>query len=164
MSFASYSTVSEWEETLPRSEMVYPSQIFDRIKYRFWRMYTPFHPIVRDFALSLGVVSHSGRQDYLIGKVVIGKPLEDLVHFLISKGYGNHFIAWRDDGELLSLRYSVDFKYQYHIRIFEDGEIRAHFEYTPECYPLFHLWAVNQKDCRREFHKLLKGKIVPIYH
>jgi hypothetical protein len=55
-----------------------------------------------------------------------------------------------------------DFRHQYHIRVFEDGEIRGHFEYTPECYPILHMKAVNQVDCRTEFMKVIGDRIVPI--
>ncbi len=148
------------ERTLPRSEMVYPSASLDRIKYSFWRVYTPLHPLVRNTALALRVVSHSGRQRFPIGKIVPGYTIKDIIDFLISQGYGNHFIAWKDDGEVVSLRRVAGFSHQYHIRIFEDGEIRGHYEYTPECYPILHYKAVDQIDCREEFQKLLGDKIV----
>lgn len=161
MASATYSTLEDWEKTLPRSKMVYPSTLPDWIKYSFWRIYTPLHPFVRDVALTLGVVSHSGRQNYTIGKITSDQNIEAVVNFLISHGYGNHFIAWKDDQELISLRRVVGFKYQYHLRIFEDGEIRGHYEYTPECHPLLHFKAIDQKDCRSEFLKLLGEKIIP---
>ncbi len=161
MNSDSYHTIGDLETVLPYSKVGYPSSLQNRIKYRFWQVYTPLHTFVRDASLALGIVSHSGRQNFLLGKIAPGQSVKEVIEFLISHGYGNHFIAWKDDGELISLRRLVGFTYQYHIRIFEDGEIRGHYEYTPECYPILHLKAVNQKDCREEFLELLKGKIVP---
>ena len=162
MNIATPSTFEDWEKVLPRSKMVYPSSVADRAKYRFWYFYTPFHPFVRDIALGLGIVSHAGRQRFLIGKIAPHQSIRQIVDFLLTCGYGNHFIAWKDEGEVVSLRKVVDFAYQYHIRIFQDGEIRGHYEYTPECYPILHYKAVNQKDCRQEFHALFGDRIIPL--
>ncbi len=156
---AAYEFSGDWEADLPRSEIAFPASLIDRIKYALWRVYTPFHPFVRDAALALGIVSHAGRQNFLIGKIASGHTFKEVIDFLISRGYGNHFIAWKDDGEIVSLRRLVGFAYQYHIRIFEDGEIRGHYEYTPECYPILHFRAVDQKDCRDEFLKLFGAMI-----
>jgi hypothetical protein len=149
-----------WEKTLPRSKMVHPSSLFNQLKYAFWCAYTPLHPFVRDICLTLGVVHHSGRQNFLVGKIASGQSLEDVVNFLLKQGYGNHFVAWKDDGELVSLRKLVGFERQYHLRIFDDGEIRGHFEYTPECYPILHFKAADQRDCQQEFLSLFGGMIV----
>ncbi len=157
---AAYEFSRDWEADLPRSEIAFPASFSDRIKYALWRIYTPFHPLVRDAALVLGIVSHSGRQNFLIGKIAPNRTFKEVIDFLISRGYGNHFIAWKDDGELVSLRRLVGFSYQYHLRIFQDGEIRGHYEYTPECYPILHFRAVDQKDCRDEFQKMLGDLIV----
>ena len=154
------NSYGDWEKSLPSSTMIYPSSIQDRLKYHLWKLYTPFHPRVRDLALTLKIVSHSGRQNYLIGKISPGQTIKNIVDLFIAHGYGNHFIAWKDEGELVSLRRVVDFKYQYHIRIFADGEIRGHYEYTPECYPFLHLKAVDQIDRREEFLRILRGKII----
>src|SRR4051812_1022843 len=154
-------SLDHWEKSLPRSNMAYPRNFIDIFKYGFWRLYTPIHPLVRDVALTAGFVHHSGRQNFLIGRVAPGQTLQQIVDHLLARGYGNHFIAWKDDGELVSLRKVVGFERQYHIRIFDDGEIRGHFEYTPECYPVLHMKAVDQRDCRDEFLTLLAGVAVP---
>jgi hypothetical protein len=160
MALVTYTLSENLGGLLPRSE-VFPSSFLHRILYRFWRIYSPLHPFVRDISLSLGIVSHAGRQNFLIGNVAPDQSIEKLIAFLIEQGYGNHFIAWKDDGEIVGLRRAVGFKYQYHLRIFEDGEIRGHYEYTPECHPFLHFKAINQADKREEFLELLKGKIVP---
>ncbi|MFA6459484.1 MAG: hypothetical protein WCV79_03795 [Candidatus Paceibacterota bacterium] len=156
------SSRPSWVKTLPDSKMVFPDTLPEQVKYVFWRLYTPLHPMFRDMLLQLGIIEHSGRQNFLIGKVAPGQSIRDFVSHLVSLGYGNHFIAWIDQGEVAGLRYVRDFRHQYHIRVFEDGEIRGHFEYTPECYPILHMKAVNQVDCRTEFMKVIGDRIVPI--
>ena len=150
-----------WIKTLPASQMVRPEAIIDRAKYAFWRFYTPYHAAVRDTLLSVGVVSHEGRQNFLLGHLAPGKKIKDFTSFLIERGYGNHFIAWKDDGEVVGLRYVENFVYQYHIRIFKDGEVRGHYEYTPECHPWWHYKAFGQVSRRDEFLDFLSDWIVP---
>lgn len=153
---------------LPHSHMVFPESFFDQCKYFFWKFYTPFHPFVRDTALALRIVSLESkvrrwgkRQNFLIGNIAPNETVESTVLFLIDKGYGNHFVAWEDDGEIVSLRYAENFTRQYHIRIFNDGEVRGHYEYTTECYPLKHYYEVGFEDRREYFLDLLGDKIIP---
>ena len=146
--------------TLPASRMKYPDSFAHQLKYIFWRLYTPLHPFCRDTLISFGILKHEGRQEFLVGKLAEGQTVESVVGFLVGKGYGNHFIAWRDQGELVGLRYVENFVYQYHIRIFEDGEVRAHYEYTPECHPILHMRKVAQKDRRQEFIDLLGDRLI----
>lgn len=166
------SQEDNWIEQLPRSQMVYPSAFNDRLKYWFWRMYTPIHPFVRDASLHLGVgrflikcvvpeIKRGGRQDFLLGTLNPSRSMREFVSFLISQGFGNHFIAWKDADELVSLRKTVDFKYQYHVRIFCDGEVRCHYEFTPEYRPVRHLIRIGFEDRTVEFENLLQGWLLP---
>ena len=150
-----------WKHRLPYARMVFPPETWNRVKYVFWRCYTPFHPLVRDTALALGVVRHDERQDYLLGTIADGQDLEDFVNHCLSLGYGNHFIAWRDKDEVLGLRLVENFTYQYHIRVFTDGEVRGHYEFTPECYPILHMKKIGQEDRRHVFYEHLGKRIVP---
>ena len=140
--------------------MVYPRATIDRLKYVAWSCITPAWPFIRDASVTLGVVAHDIRQPFLLGKLAQDRSMEDLVSFLIGRGYGNHFIAWKDTGEVLGLRKVENFFYQYHIRLFEDGEVRGHYEYTPESYPIQHLKGIGQEDRTAEFRELLKEWIV----
>lgn len=149
-----------WIKNIPRSKMGSPRTLRDRAKYALWRVYTPFHPFARDTALRLGVVKHHGRQNYPLGHLAPGKTLKELVEHLLQQDFANHFVAWKDQDELVSLRRVENFTYQYHIRIFKDGEVRGHYEYTPECYPYSHLKAVGQEDRREVFKKILGDFVV----
>jgi hypothetical protein len=131
------------------------------VKYLFWQVCRPYHPIARDTLLRLRVIRHEGRQDYLLGTVAPHLSIKDFIAYLVSRGFGNHFFAWKDDGEVVSLRYTENFMYQYHIRVFHDGEVRAHYEYTPECYPLLHMKKVNMEPRREFFLRILGDTIVP---
>lgn len=143
--------------------MVYPSKLSHKIKYAFWRGLTPIHPYLRDAALKLRIIYHEqGRQPFMIGKVAPEISIQEVVDQLISHGYGNHFVAWEDDDEIISLRRADCFEYQYHVRIYEDGEIRGHYEFTPECYPLMHMKEVGMEPRREHFLAVLEGKIVPL--
>ncbi len=150
--------------------MEYPPRMFDRLKYWFWTVYAHFYPAIRRVAYHLGIGEffinhfengHEGRQPFLIGSLAPSLSAQDLSFFLVERGYGNHFVAWKDVGELVSLRKTIGFEYQYHIRIFKDGEIRGHFEYTPECHPYYHMIQVGLEDRQEEFKKLLNDWIVP---
>ena len=150
-----------WSKDLPKSKMVRPRRLSHRLKYMFWKGFTPIHPYMRDAALRLGIIHHEpGRQNFPVGRVAPHVSVEEVVEHLIEKGFGNHFVAWRDDDELVSLRHTDDFEYQYHLRIYEDGEIRGHFEYTPECYPILHIKEIGMEDRREHFLSILEGKVV----
>ncbi len=156
------NALKNWIQTLPASRMVYPGSLKDRMKYVFWRMYTPYHSFVRDTLLFMRIIRHEGRQDYLIGHVAPHESLESIVSALVKLGYGNHFVAWEDEGQIISLRYVDSFEYQYHVRIFADGEVRGHYEYTPECYPIKHIKEVGQEDRRAEILRHLGSSIIPL--
>lgn len=141
--------------------MAHPESLLDYVKYLVWWLYTPLHPYVRDMSLMFGIVEHEGRQNYLLGKLHPERRLQDLAQHLVTHGYGNHFVAWEDTDEILSLRRVDGFRRQYHIRIFGDGEVRGHYEYTPEYRPLQHLFQVGFEDRSEEFIKMLDGWIVP---
>ena len=105
----------------------------------------------------MGIIWHEKeRQRYHIGWIVPGKTLEELKMHLHNKwGFGNHFIAWPDSGQVLSWRKLVNFREQYHIRVFEDGEIRGHFEATPEAHPIDHFDEKGEKESKEDFLKFL---------
>lgn len=153
--------LKKWLEGLPHSKMVLPRSLKDRAKYILWLFLIPLHSLMRDLTLLLRITQHKGRQKYLLGKLSDKYNIKEVALHLAKNGYGNHFIAWKDDDELLSLRRTIDFQYQYHLRIFKDGEIRGHYEYTPECHPFLHVKAIGQEDRRDEFLRLLGERIVP---
>jgi hypothetical protein len=148
-----------WIKSLPYAHVPYPDRLPDKAKYYLWRVLTPLHPHIRDFLVWARVVRHEGRQQYLLGVLAEHETIESVVEYLISRGYGNHFVAWKDEGQVVSLRKATCFEYQSHIRIFEDGEVRAHYEYTTEYRPFKHLRAAGQEARREECIALLGNRI-----
>jgi len=112
--------------------------------------------------LKWGVVHHDGaRQRYHIGWLAPGKTLEELKEHLHSTwGFGNHFIAWTDKEQVLSWRKFADFQDQYHLRVFADGEIRGHFEFTPEAHPLEHMEERGEREAKEDFLRFLGDFVV----
>jgi hypothetical protein len=147
-------------EQLPASTVAYPDNFVDQIKYYAWRLYTPLHPRVRTAGIRLGFAKNSGRQDYFLGVLAPEQSLEAFIMHLVQHGYGNHFVAWEDEGQIVSLRHVENFKYQYHLRIYNDGEIRGHYEYTPEYRPIAHTREIGMESRRDDFLKILEGWIV----
>lgn len=103
----------------------------------FWKKLYSFWPKMVSFIQRLGI--HSFRQNYLVGFLSTEKTPEDFANFLHKHGYTKAYMAWKDPGEILSMRKIVKEVFQYHIRLFEDGQIRGHYEYTPEAEPIGHL-------------------------
>ena len=130
---------------------------FDKIKQKIWHFIYKFFPTLQKDLLKWHLIWHDkGRQKHHIGWLAPGKTLEGLKKHLHDKwGFGNHFIAWVDDGQVLGWRQLADFKCQYHLRVFSDGEIRGHFEFTPEAHPLEHFEEKGQREAKDDFLKFL---------
>ncbi|HWA32253.1 MAG TPA: hypothetical protein VG694_02285 [Candidatus Paceibacterota bacterium] len=130
---------------------------WDKLKQKIWhRLYRVFPSWQRNL-LKAGLIRHRrGRQRYHIGWLAPGRTLEELKSHLHKEwGFGNHFVAWEDEGQVLSWRKLPDFRHQYHLRVFHDGEIRGHFEYTPEAHPIDHLLEIGERAANEEFLRYL---------
>ncbi len=129
----------------------------DRLKQRIWHFIYKFFPTAQKIFLKWHLIFHEkGRQRYHIGWLAPGKTLAGLKQHLHEKwGFGNHFVAWTDDNQVLSWRRLVNFQEQYHLRIFSDGEIRGHFEFTPEAHPIEHFEEKGEMERNADFLKFL---------
>jgi hypothetical protein len=148
-------------KSIPNSVLPRPKGFRNRSKYVFWKAIYPIHGTSRDLLLSLGILHHEGRQHYLLGRLAPGRSMAKFVKYLAAKNYLNHFVALKDDNEVVSVRRVVDFEHQYHLRVFKDGEVRGHYEYTPESHPKWHMEKVGQEPRREEFLKILGDWIIP---
>jgi len=110
----------------------------------------------RDLFLCLRFAKHSGRQHFHIGWLNKRFDKKDLKNFLKKQGFEHDTYAWVDDKEVLNMRKIVKEKYQYHIRLHKDNEIRGHYEYAPDAKPLKHLHSRFVRMKKRQFRKLLK--------
>jgi UDP-N-acetylmuramate dehydrogenase len=98
---------------------------------------------------------HHFRENYFIGFLRKDRGLEDLIKYLREGGYAKAYMAWKEPGEVLSLRRIARCKFQYHLRLFENGEIRGHYEYAPEASPVGHLRRAVFTDPKDYFEHLL---------
>lgn len=149
--------------------MEYPTAFIDQVKYWFWMIYSRLYPLIRRVSYFLGIgkffinyfePGHTGRQDFLIGVLHPSRSPRDFALFLVTQGFGNHFVAWKDAGELVSLRKTAGFDRQYHIRVFKDNEVRGHYEFTPECHPFLHMVRVGFEDRTEEFKEIVQDWVV----
>jgi hypothetical protein len=147
--------------SIPDSILPYPKGAWNRTKYVFWRVITPFHTKGRDILTHIGILNHNFRQNFVLGKMAPEKKVEDLLKYLEVHGYGNHFIAWIDPEEAVSVRKLETFERQWHLRVFSDGEVRGHYEYTPEAHPYWHMVENGIEDRRQDFMDLLGDWIIP---
>jgi hypothetical protein len=146
----------------PASTLPYPDGFSNRIKYIFWRTISRPFLYVRDILVAVGIVWHRGRQPVFLGTLKSPKSLDEFLAHLQSVGFGNHFIAWKDEGQIISLRLLDGFEYQYHLRIFSDGEVRGHYEFTPESHPWFHFKETGQEVRREKFLMWIGDWIKPM--
>jgi hypothetical protein len=132
------------------------------IKKDIWRKLYNIFPWMQKHLLKWHIIWHEkGRQPYHIGWLAPGKTLEDLEKHLHNEwGFGNHFIAWKDNGQVLSWRRLESFDNQYHLRVFKDGELRGHYEYTPESKPFEHFAEVKEEERADDFKKFLGHYVV----
>ncbi|EKD33232.1 MAG: hypothetical protein ACD_76C00067G0004 [uncultured bacterium] len=137
------------------------SPILRPSRWLLWLILRPIFPYLRHYILALPFLKHSERQKFIIGHLANGRTYDELLEHLKTQGFGNHFIAWIDKDEKISLRKFDGKDRQYHLRIFKDGEIRGHNEYTPESHPIWHLQEVDLISKREDFQKFLNGWIVP---
>ncbi|MFA5791778.1 MAG: hypothetical protein WC884_01950 [Candidatus Paceibacterota bacterium] len=135
---------------------------FDKIKQKTWDFIYGFFLPIRSFLLRIGIIWHKkGRQKYHVGWLAKGKTLEGLKKHLHKEwGFGNHFIAWVDEDQVLSWRKLMDFQDQYHLRVYKDGEICGHFEFTPEAHPVEHLEEKGEREVKEDFLKFLGNFVV----
>lgn len=120
----------------------------------FWKFIYTFWPsVLRMYE----VFFHHHRQDFLIGRLISRKSADDLKSHLAKHGFERAIIALKDPGEILDMRQMDGKEFQYHIRLFDNGEIRAHYEYAPEAHPITHCFNVCQEARKKHFKKLLNG-------
>lgn len=120
----------------------------------FWKFIYSFWPgVLRAYE----VFFHHHRQRFLIGHLVSQKTAKDLRNHLTEHGFEHAFIALKDPGEILDMRKREGKEFQYHIRLFDDNEIRGHYEYAPEAHPVTHCFNVRMEAKKESFRKLLNG-------
>lgn len=147
--------------SIPRSKMVYPQSAKFRAQYLFWRVITPVHPLLQEIARPVrGMRGKLKRQTHLLGVLTAERDFGEFLDHLTKLGYRRHDVAWRDPDQILSVRLVENFEWQYHLRVYNDGEVRGHYELTPESYPFKHLVSAHKEERREVFMEHLDGWLV----
>jgi len=121
---------------------------------KVWHIAYAIQPPIRKVLQATG--SHKKRGEYLLGLLNTEKyTLADFNAYLISIGFERTKLAWKEPGEILSLRRVDGLKFQWHIRVFDDGEVRGHYELSPESSPIKHLRNKVFNDDKEFLHSLL---------
>lgn len=104
----------------------------------FWVkfVYVFWPPVLRTLE-KIGV--HKERQDYLLGILNHNVSITEIHNYLLENGFEKAILSWKDPGEVLNLRKIEKRVFQYHLRIFKDGEVRGHYEYSSEGKPFNHM-------------------------
>ena len=129
----------------------------EKIRFVWNIMYRIWPPCVRGIE-KLGF--HNFRQKYLLGHLNANFNKHNLEALLARQGFERARIAWRDPGEVLSMRRIDKDIFQYHLRLFIDGEIRAHYEYSPESHPISHLREARFDPETEFFRKVLGNYLI----
>jgi len=124
-------------------------QLFVRIVIR------PIFPLLQFIVVSFGVYRCFPREKFLLGKLIV--PLEEAKQYLKEQGFFSNRIALILQGQVLSMRKLDPEKpdWQYHVRIFCDGEVRGHYEMTPEDHSLTHMESTNTVDREKELRAMV---------
>lgn len=109
------------------------------IRKTLWKITYACYPYIRNFLLFSRIMKHSGRQNFHLGFLKQGLSMDDLKYLLEEKGFEKSIMSWIDDDEAMSMRKRANKIYQHHIRLYSDGEIKGHYEYSPESRPRKHL-------------------------
>lgn len=108
-----------------------------------------FQPL-KDLLHFLGFIK-GHRQRFHLGWVRPDRTIGDFLDFLKENGFESGFRAWNDSDQELSLRKITDGIFQYHLRVFRDGEVRGHYERTPEDFPIGHFLEKGFENRRNDF-------------
>lgn len=133
-----------------------------RVRHLLWFILTPFFLLMRKALLASGILRHNIRQEHVLGRLAPGRGVHDLRRHLYGKGFRTQFIAWVDKGEMVSTRKLDGYDFQYHFRIFEDGEVRGHYEKTPERHPIDHFLDRGMEARSQEFLAMLGDWVIPV--
>ena len=107
----------------------------------FWLLMRPLWPPVRFVMRLLGLhpVSKKKLAPTLLGHLKHDKTPRELREYLKNNGFRHDPLGWIDDEEVLGLRKFDTPQFQYHVRLYKNGEIRGHHEVAPEYNYIHHL-------------------------
>lgn len=114
----------------------------------------PIFPLLQWLMFSIGAMKPpTKRYPFVVGVLKGGVSFKDATRHLKAWGFFPSRITYIEPGQVLSLRRLDEARpiLEYHIRIFEDREVRGHYEYTPEDRPIEHMKEAVMEERRDEF-------------
>lgn len=147
------------ESAISASEVPFPNGMWRQLQYYFWSAFSYAWPTIRA-VLEAGVITHAPGKDWTLGRITRGTDLKRFLSYLERQGFGNHFITWVDKGEIISLRRLDSFTHQYHLKIFKNGEVRGHYECTPEAHPVRHFKGCGVEERHEDFLRFIGDWVV----
>ncbi len=136
-------------------------RLWEKLKHFLWRLFEPLFPTTRDTLMFLGFMRHDERQRFALGWLKPGVTHRQVRATLVAQGFSDDYLAWIDPEETLNMRKLVESIYQYHVRVFSDGEVRGHREYSTESHPLKHLFEKGMTRGSEYLRPLLQPLLVP---
>ena len=118
-----------------------------------WSVIYKIYPPILRFLEFCGF--HRGRQAYHVGRIHDLGDLSTIKQHLKHEGFEDAVLAWKDSDELLNMRKVDNKKFQYHIRLFDDGEVRGHYEYSSEGNPWRHIREIGFTSSKKYFCEIL---------
>ena len=125
------------------------------LRKKIWKWLTPLFPFLRTRFGFLRILRYRGRETYPIGFLKQELSITRTKELLAEQGFSEYFVAWLDQGEVLSMRKSQGFEWQYHIRVFNDGEVRGHYELTPEYRAFKHFFDFGKGARTEDFLQMV---------
>lgn len=127
---------------------------YNVMKSLLWNIiYTLYPPVLRVLEK---LKIHNTCQPYHLGYLDERYTELELRRLLEKEGFEDAILAWKDPDEILSMRKIDNDVFQYHIRLFADGELRGHYEYSSEGNP----WGHIREKCfepREEYFQSILG-------
>lgn len=129
----------------------------------------PIFPYLRIALIKSGLIDQpKSRQLFALGHLREDVPVQVFRDELRSLHFFREKMAFVDPDEILGMRL-LDPKnptYQYHVRVFRDGEVRGHYEKTPEDFPIDHFKEIGFTSRYEEFMTMfgrwLKPAVTPV--
>lgn len=119
----------------------------------------PIWPLLRVVAIKIKIIDDiKERQRFEIGFLKDGFNIKEVEKHLASLGFFKEKMAFKDPDEILGMR-KLDEEnktFQYHLRIYRDGEVRGHYEKTPEDFPIDHFKEIGFEDRKEYFLSALE--------
>ncbi len=128
----------------------------------------PIFPYLRIALIKSGLIEQpASRQPFALGHLRDDVPVQVFRDELRSLHFFAEKMAFVDPDEILGMRLldPKDPTYQYHVRVFRDGEVRGHHEKTPEDFPIDHFREVGfgprYDEFMTMFGRWLKPAVTP---